>query len=234
MSNIAEQVSAGALLVVSMAGLVALAIGLVACCDRFSSIRRIPKAQRNLVNAWRLQMIAKGRATWKTAPLLVPSQQELDAMIAEIAEEAQQSASRNARETGSLVQAMPGPEAERPEILRERQGHNPPSYAHVGTSLDNGANVPDCKELDILLMSNSGLSEEDFRDAYCVHKNASGIRRIRFHSANSSSGKIAVKSIDKPGFFEELDGHVATAASNGVMHAESVCPRATTEQRSPM
>jgi hypothetical protein len=64
-------------------------------------------------------MIAKGRATWKAAPLLVPSQQEVDVMMAEIAEEAQQSASRIARETGSLVRAKPGPEAERPEILFE-------------------------------------------------------------------------------------------------------------------
>ena len=67
MSNIVEQAAAGALLVVFMAGLVAVAIGFVACCDRLKDrlcgIRRIPKAQRNLVNAWRLHMIAKGRAT---------------------------------------------------------------------------------------------------------------------------------------------------------------------------
>ena len=90
MSNIVEQVAAGALLVVFVAWLVAVAIGFVACCDRLkdrlSGIRRFPKAQRNPVNAWRLHMIAKGRATWKAAPLLVPSQQEVDVMMAEIAE----------------------------------------------------------------------------------------------------------------------------------------------------
>ena len=30
-----------------------------------------------------------------------------------------------------------------------------------------------------------------------------------------------------------LDGDVATAAANGVVHAESVCPRATAEQQKP-
>ena len=30
-----------------------------------------------------------------------------------------------------------------------------------------------------------------------------------------------------------LDGNVATAAANGVVHAESVCPRATAEEQKP-
>ena len=72
--SLGEQIAAGALLFIFMAGLVAVAIGF---CDRLkdrpSGIPRIPKAQRNLI----------------------------------------------ARETDSLVQVSPEPEADRPEILFE-------------------------------------------------------------------------------------------------------------------
>ena len=43
-----------------------------------------------------------------------------------------------------------------------------------------------------------------------------------------------MKSVDKPGWYiEELDGHAATAAANGVVHAEGVCPGATLNSKSP-
>jgi hypothetical protein len=174
MSNIVEQAAAGAPLVVFMAGLVAVAIGFVAFCDRLkdrlSGIRRIPKAQRNLVNAWRLHMIAKGRATWKTAPLLVPSQQELDAMMAEIAEEAQEPASKIAIETDSLVQVSPEPEAERPEILFENGKAiiRPHTRMLVPVSTMR-LTFQDGEELDVSSdMEFAGLNEEDFRAAYAA------------------------------------------------------------------
>jgi hypothetical protein len=57
MSNIVEQVAAGALLFAFMAWLVAVGIGFVAFCDwlkdRLSGIPRIPKAQWDHVNEFR-------------------------------------------------------------------------------------------------------------------------------------------------------------------------------------
>jgi hypothetical protein len=174
MSNIVEQVAAGALLVVFMAGLVAIGIGFVVFCewlkDRLSGIPRIPKAQRNLVNAWRLRMIAKGDATWKTAPLLVPSKEELDAMMAEIADEAQQPASRIATKIDSLAQVWPEPEAERPEILFENGKAiiRPHTRMLVPVSTVR-LTFQDGEELDVSCdMEFAGLSEEDFRAAYAA------------------------------------------------------------------
>ena len=174
MSGIIEQVASGAVLVVMMAAFVAAGIGFVVFCDRLkdwlSGIPRVPKAQRNLVNAWRLRMIAKGHATWRTAPLLVPFKDALDAMMAEIAEEAQRPAARIVTKADSLVQVSPGPEAERPEILFENgkaiiRPHTrlpvPVSTLRLtfqdGTEWDIGADV-----------EFAGLNEEDFRNAYAA------------------------------------------------------------------
>ena len=169
--SIGEQIAAGALLFIFMAGLVAVAIGF---CDRLkdrpSGIPRIRKAQRNLVNVWRLRMIAKGHATRKTAPLLMPSQQELDAMLAEIAEEAQQSASRIARETDPLVQVSPEPEADRPEILFENGKAIIRPHTHMVVPVSTmRLTFQDGEELDVSSnMEFAGLSEEDFRAAYAA------------------------------------------------------------------
>ena len=169
--SLGEQIAAGALLFIFM---VAVAIGFVIFCDglkdRFSGMPRIPKAQRNLVNVWRLRMIAKGHATWKTAPLLMPSQQELDAMIAEIAEEAQQSASRIATKTDSLVQVSPEPEAERPEILFENGKAIIRPHTHMLVPVSTmRLTFQDGEELDVFSeMEFAGLSEEDFRAAYAA------------------------------------------------------------------
>ena len=162
------------LLVVFMAGLVAVGIGFVVFCDwlkdRLSGIPRIPKAQRNLVNAWRLRMIANGRATWKTAHLLVPSQQELDAMMAQIAEEARQPTARIATKTDSLVQVSPEPEAERPEILFENGKAIIRPHTRMSVPVSTmRLTFQDGTEWDISAdVEFAGLSEEDFRVAYAA------------------------------------------------------------------
>jgi hypothetical protein len=173
MSGITEQVASGAVPVVMMAAFVAAGIGFVVFCDRLkdwlSGIPRVRKAQRNLVNAWRLRMIAKGHATWRTAPLLVPSKDALDAMMAEIAEETQRPAARIATKADSLVQS-PGPEAERPEILFENgkaiiRPHTrlPVPVSTMRLTFQDGTEWDISADVEF-----AGLNEEDFRNAYAA------------------------------------------------------------------
>ena len=170
MSGITEQIASGTVLVVMMVAFVAAGIGFVVFCSRLKDWLRIPKAQRNLVKAWRLRMIAKGHATWRTAPLLVPSADALDAMMAEIAEEAQRPVARIVTKADSRVQASPGPEAERPEILFENgkaiiRPHTrlPVAVSTMRLTFQDGTEWDISADVEF-----AGLSEEDFRNAYAA------------------------------------------------------------------
>ena len=94
MSNTIEQVAAGALLVVFLAGFVAATIGSAALCDRikdwFLGVPRLSKRQRERIAMWRLRQIGEGRLDGHTVRKTIPSETELLASEAAFLQEGEQ------------------------------------------------------------------------------------------------------------------------------------------------
>ena len=94
MSNTIEQVAAGALLVVFLAGFVAVAIGFVVLCDRikdwFLGVPRLSKKQLDRIAMWRLRQIGEGRMDFHTACRVIPSEADLLASEAAWVQEVEQ------------------------------------------------------------------------------------------------------------------------------------------------
>ena len=67
------------------------------------------KKRKELINLWRLHEIGKGRMDWRTAVKIVPSNTDLDALLAEMKHDAETAASR----TSASFFAPPAPAAMR-------------------------------------------------------------------------------------------------------------------------
>jgi hypothetical protein len=163
MNSLLEQVAAGAPLILVIILFVGGSIAFVCLCDwikdLFSDTPRLLKKQRSRISVWQLWQIMKGRATYRTASLSVPTERE-----------------RNWRKLKSpeppVVQAAPIPEpkAEHPEILFENGKAVIRPHTRVPAPVSTmRLTFQDGEELDISSdIELAGLSEEDFRTAYAA------------------------------------------------------------------
>ena len=170
MSNTIEQVAAGALLVVFLAGFVAATIGSAALCDRikdwFLGVPRLSKRQRERIAMWRLRQIGEGRMDGHTVRKTIPSETELLASEAAFLQEGEQAK----REIAAKQEAaQPAPLEIAPQDIIFEDGKaiiRPHARMSVAVSTMR-LTFQDGTEWDISAdIEFAGLSEEDFRTAY--------------------------------------------------------------------
>ena len=170
MSNTIEQVAAGALLVVFLAGFVAATIGSAALCDRikdwFLGVPRLSKRQRDRIAMWRLRQIGEGRLDGRTVRKTIPSETELLASEAAFLQEGEQAR----REIAAKQEAaQPAPLEIAPQDIIFEDGKaiiRPHARMSVPVSTMR-LTFQDGTELDIPAdLEFAGLGEEEFRVAY--------------------------------------------------------------------
>ncbi len=172
--SIIEQVAAGALSVVFLAGFVAAAIGFAVLCDRIKAwlcgVPRLSKKQRDRIAMWRLRQIGEGRMDSRAACRIIPSEADLLASEAAFLQEAKQ-AKREiaAKKKAKQEAAQPAQSEIAPQDIIFEDGKaiiRPHTRMSVAVSTMR-LTFQDGTELDISAdLEFAGLDEEEFRFAY--------------------------------------------------------------------